>query len=192
MVISWTLVVGIIAATAATIGTTYAVTKDLFSLREKKRKELPRISLYDAPHISLRRGHYFCFLETGPDRMGWKIIRADVKQVEHGLSAPLLDKHQGREALKCIRNLLPPYKKGEWTEYGSYGEWSDYCEWPEENNLFDIVIHEHCDKVHLSFTCEMASRAWWNLWRRKVKLPFLFQKGTRYPMLHDHPTFKDL
>ena len=188
MVATWTLVVGIIAAVASLIAAVAAVTVTLLSLQEKRRKELPWIDLYGAGE----GGIFYCHLKTNNHSIGWKIRRVDVKECTFSLSTPIVDTLLGRKERKYLAQPLPPQKKGNCVTYGSYSEWRDFCEWSKETALYEIAIHDYCGSALLSFTCEMPSRKWWNLWQKKIRVPFPYKEGTKYPILCEHPALKNL
>ena len=185
---NWTLAVGIVAAIAASIGTAYTLIKDFLRLRDKNFKELPSISLSGGGE-----GRYFyCHLESEHGTIDWKILRVDVKQAEFGLLAPTMYTRENPGERKFLAQMLPPKKKGELTTYGNYGEWQDFCEWSKDKDLYEMLIHDYCGRAVLLFTCEMPSRTWWNFWRKQVKISSCYNETVRYPMLSEHPSFRDL
>ena len=187
MIATWTLVVGIIAAVASLIAAVAAVTVTLLSLQEKRRKELPRITLYRAG----KGRDFYCSPNSDNPNIGWKILKVNVKQSEFSLSAPIINTLDGREPRKCLRQPLLHREEENSLTLDFYSEWRDFCEWPSQGDSYPMEFHDDCGKALLSFTCEAPSSPWWNLWRKRVTVPYLYEKGSQHLTVSELPEFKN-
>ena len=153
--------IGIVAATAATIGLIIAY----LNRRDMLLASLPTIELYGPStqcHFRLR---------TDEKSVGWKVIRVEV--IESDWS-------------NCIAQPVEERVTATLTEY-PMSEWREFCDYPNgASNFAPIFIHYRCEKAVFSFVCVTPSRVWWAPWRRRKKrIPYNFVRHELRSIVED-------
>ena len=165
------LVVSFVTLIVAAIGTWFT----FLNHRARKQNELPRIQLYETA------GVYHFRLETDHHSVGWKVIRIEVVDSDHGkeVLGQTLYKKEERDQGVTISSYL--------------SDWRDFCEYPEGARLLtDVYFHNRCYEASLSFVCETPSKVLWNpRQRRKRRVPYKYIRGT-HPSGDNDPYLRSL
>ena len=150
------LIAAPLAALTGLISVAFAYLNHRARINAKARSELPQLFIYG------RSTDYHFRLETDHSSIGWKVIRVEALDADHGECL-------AQETVKINGNLRT-YNRSEWRAF---------CDYPEgaSSGFTPIFFHPNCYRASLSFICEIPSRMWWKPWQRqKKRLPYIYKR----------------